>query len=236
VAVTEDASTPAVATSAGGSTSTTLASASFSPPAGSVLVADCLINYGTYPGAVPTISVSDSASGTWAIGAAQLGNPAAFAVIAQFTRPVPTAPGSITVTMHRGTDSSAAMLMLAVRVLDGANVSSPQGASNTATSDTTNAEVTVTPAQAGSYLAVAAINTDNTTNTALSGTTIIQQANDTVDLGTLAVGKYGPVASLTSTTVGWTLGATKHAAAAVLEIVPPAPPPASHGLLMVMGM
>jgi hypothetical protein len=225
VSVSEDASTPAVATTAGGSAATTLTTASFSPPAGSVLVAMCEINWGTYPGSPPAITVTDTAGGTWTAGpSVQLA--AAGAKTAIFTRPAVSAPGSVTVTMSRGADSSAAMLKLAVRVCAGANTSAPQGASGTASGTGTGSgfsvAATLTPTALGSLLYVAADHANNNATTALTGTTQLSQTSDGTDGGVLSAGVSSSVtSSLAAQTLGWSanLPSSDGYVAAALEIL-----------------
>lgn len=234
MAVTEDASTPAVAATAGGSAATSLTSASFSPPANSLLVAICLANWSTYPGSVPGFTVTDSASGTWTNGPT-VTLAAAFAKAVISTRPVTSAPGSITVTLSRGADNSAAMLMLAARVCAGAKSSSYTGASGTnsgtGSGGTANVAVTITPGAAGSMVYACTDYANNNTDTALASTTTIQSTSDGPDGGFLSAGSAaGP--ALTSTAFGWsvTLGGGDGWVAAALEILA-APVTAPAGLM-----
>ena len=91
MAVSEDGSTPAVVTVGGGSTATTLATASFAPPAGSLLVAECVVNWNTAPGQ-QTLSMADTGGGTWIPGPVVYTG-ASFSQVQIFTRPCPSAPG-----------------------------------------------------------------------------------------------------------------------------------------------
>lgn len=226
MAVSEDGSTPAVATTAGGSTATSLTTASFSPPSNTVLVALCIINWSTYPGVVPNITVSDTASGTWTAGpVVTLASSGAKA--AMFTRPAVSGPGSITCTMSRGANNTAAELMLAVRVCDGAKTSGPQGANNTASGvgsgAGTHVSATITPNSSGSLVYVVGGYANNNSNAVITGTSTIQSSSDSTDGGTLLTGK----SSATTTggvaqEYGWTANITSGEGriAAVLEILP----------------
>lgn len=224
MSVSEDASTPVVAATAGGSAATTLASASFSPPSGSVLLAICQVNYGSFPGSPPTLTVIDSASGTWTILGSQFNDASGTGTIhAMFTRPCSSAPGSITVTLGRGSDTTGAMLRLAVRVLDGANLSSPAGAHNTALPTNTTVEVTLTPTVIGSQVYVAGIHGSSAADSPIAGTTTISSVSDASDGGVLSIGKAtSTTSSLTSTTYGWTHTGSVAAAVLGAEVVPAA--------------
>lgn len=223
MAVTEDASTPATAVSAGGSTATTLASASFSPPAGSWLVALCSVNYSSNT-SFPSLAVSDSASGTWNAGPVA-SSTAAPGLSQIFTRYCATAPGSITVTFSRGADATAAMLQLAVRVCNGAASSQSGAASASPHGTTTPAAVTLTTTRAGSAVYVAGAAAGNTTPTAGTGTATITVTHDTTDGGYPLAGSQNPLATVTpgSETLSWTIGSAQAWCLAALEILPALP-------------
>jgi hypothetical protein len=223
VAVLEDASTPAVAESAGGFTGTSISttaaygSAAFTPPAGSVLVACCVINFSSLQSGFPLFTVTDSAGGTWTAGPF-ISSAASYAKIVFFTRPCVTSPGSITVTFSRGTDTHAAMMMLAVRVATGANTASPQGNSNTGSgSGGTQISAAVSQSVAGSLLYVLGDWANHSAPTAISGTTSVITTLDSTDGGYLALGS-----STAGGTMGWTVSSLFSAGfiAAGLEIVP----------------
>ena len=223
MAVTEDASTPAVAETAGGftgtsiSTSATYGSAAFTPPANSVLVACCIANFASKQSGFPAFTLSDSAGGTWTAGPV-ISSAASYAKIQFFTRPCVTSPGSITVTMSRGSDTSAAMLMLAVRVCAGANTTTPQGNSQT-NSGSGGTQIVVTESQsvAGSLLYVLGDWSNSSAPTAIGGTSTIITTLDNTDGGYLALGS-----STAGGTMGWNVGTLFSAGfiAAALEIQP----------------
>jgi hypothetical protein len=225
MAVTEDAVTPAVASSAGGftgtsiSTTATYGSAAFTPPANSVLVAICVIGYQVFQGPYPAFTVSDSAGGTWTAGP-QASATGTFGKVQYFTRPCVTSPGSITVTFSRGTDTNNCMMMLAVRVCDGASTSSPQGNSVTGSGNGTNTGQTMNPSVTGSLIYGASAWTNTPTPTALSGTNNIRVTSDTTDGQGLATAVSNAISSLAAQTLGWTLDSAQNWSTALLEIVP----------------
>jgi hypothetical protein len=227
MAVTEDASTPAVATSAGGFTGTSIntssayGSAAFTPPSGSVLTVMCLVNWATKNTGYPAFTVSDSAGGTWTAGPV-ISSSGSYSKIQFFTRPCVTSPGSITVTFSRGTDTSAAMMMLAVRVNAGASTASPQGASKTDVPGSGNqASDTITPTAIGSLIYTIADWASNAAPTALSGTNNIRNTTDTTDGGVLNAGVSNSVGSLAAQTLGWIIGGGGTSwVCASLEILP----------------
>lgn len=119
MAIALDASSPAAVTSSGAATTTT----AFTPPSSSVLVAMCSADANNGSG-TETVSVSDSASGTW--NTAVLGNGNGGAVSAIFWRLCPTSPGSITVSMADSFGSVAKRLC--VQVWTGTDQTAPIGA------------------------------------------------------------------------------------------------------------
>lgn len=156
MAIAEDASTPAVsATSAGNGTQTT---ASFSPPAGSLLVAVAVANY--IQSGTSSIALSDSTGGTWTIptGAEVAVNDSRIKI---GTRYLASAPGAMTV--------SAAMVLtdgrwLAVRVLTGADPTQASPVTATANATSTAGGLAMTPT-AGSFVYGGVANTSNSTQT-----------------------------------------------------------------------
>ena len=222
-AVTIDSSTPAIASSSSGSSVTSVTTASFSPPAGTLLVAMCVVNYNISPGVFPAITISDSASGVWNTGpyAANLSGPD-IAVI--FTRYCATAPGSITVTMSRGSDSSQAELQLAVRVCD--NASPVQNLAGTGVNNaaaTGNATVTLNLTTPRSACFVCAGQGGNTQAVPNSATTTIQITHDPSDGGYLLFGNQNPFNTFApaAVTLGWTGGESgSSGAVAAMEILP----------------
>ncbi len=220
----EDASTPPTAQTAGGAGNLFIESATFTPPAGALLVALCVVNYGAYPGSPPVLSVSDTDGGTWTPGT-QIGNAAALTVSNIFTRPCPVSPGPITVTLTRGSDTSAALVELAVRVLTGANLSQAGAAQGSAAGSSAAFADTVTTRVKGSLVYICGTGAGTGQSAAaLANTTQVDNRYDTVDTGLLLFGR----ASGTTVTpgagspgaVGFTLGNSAAWAVTGLEILP----------------
>jgi hypothetical protein len=147
--IAEDPSTPPVTTdTAGTGTQTT---ASFSPPAGSLLVA---IAGGGYGGsAVPTITFSDSTGGAWTV-AATTGAQLARASIA--IRYLAAAPGAMTVSAAFA--SLTGDRYLAVRVLTGAAAVQTGAATGTTNSAGATSQSMALALSAGSVVYGCSIN------------------------------------------------------------------------------
>lgn len=112
--IVEDASTPAIVAN---HPLTGMSTASFSPPANSLLVALVGLGYGN-PGSTMTATLSDSTSGTWTSKAIATGSTTYNCYSAVFCRYLSSAPGSMTVTLNQ--TSTVGGWYLAVRVLTGA--------------------------------------------------------------------------------------------------------------------
>lgn len=123
MAITEDGSTPAVAgaVNLGSGTTTT---ASFSPPAGSLLVA---IAGSDFHSGTLAITMSDSTGGTWTTGVNMAGQSGRCLVSIRY---LASAPGSMTVSAAFTTTGSR---FLAVRVLTGVNATQTGANSGTKT-------------------------------------------------------------------------------------------------------
>ena len=109
-----DASTPA-AVDTTGSTSLTVATASFSPPANSTVVVGFGIEFDTGETSAPTVSCADSLSNSYGAGPSAYDGQAGGCWL--FSHYYASAPGSITVTVTRSSQTSdTALLDLAVLV------------------------------------------------------------------------------------------------------------------------
>lgn len=196
MAIAEDVSTPTVTRGTHG-TSTTCVSASFSPPAGSLLIVQAVIGWDS-TGANPTLSCSDSVGGTYSTGITTKNatNPVSQGTI--FYRYLASAPGAMTVT---ATSSSAASksMQLGVRVVTGA--SATIGAVASSTTAAIGNLVTTTVGSRVYCIGGAGLNGTMTPN---ANTTNIDAWNDTVSGDTLLIGRS---TSLTvtpaSTAFGW---------------------------------
>lgn len=224
MAVAEDATTPAASRSAAGTTGTTLASASFSPPAGSVVVVLANVILRNVFTGTPSISLSNSGglSFTQLVNADELNTK--FAYNGLWIAQVGGAPGAMTVTMTRS-EASAGGLQLVPRVVTGgsgtagATVGVDHAASGTA------GEAPITPTAVGSLI-YWATNADNSplTSTAASGNTLLDDWDDTTDVMHATVGRLtGLTSSLSSVTLGTAWGASSNSYFEAVEIVPGAP-------------
>jgi hypothetical protein len=206
MAVTLDSSTPAVVTTSQGSVNTSVTTASFSPPAESLCVAMCAINYANEPAGnvFPSMVITDSVGNTWSAGTAQQSSINAAATVQVFIHYFATVPGAITVMFGRGSDNAAAMMGLAVQVTDGAS-SIQSGAGNAVnTGSNGSASLTVTTTETGSAVYVVGdISSNQTPNPAPeSGTSSISSTNDASDGGWLEFGNQSPYATATPGVTG----------------------------------
>jgi LmbE family N-acetylglucosaminyl deacetylase len=224
--ISEDASTPAVATSQGNTTGA-ITTGSFSPPAGSLLVATVNVGMGSVPPG--TLSVTDSAGGTWTAGPSQkIGTTNQYGLGTQvFYRYLSSAPGAITVTGNDsvfGTDPDHEQSMqLAVRVVDGAAASQVGAATATASSTTssTSATKSITTTAAGSWVYIGSALTPDGNVTANAKTTTINQFDDTTNVNQLVSGRQSAAtATPGATTLGWTTGTGRFWTLAEQEILP----------------
>lgn len=220
MAITEDGSTPAVAgaVNLGSGTTTT---ASFSPPAGSLLVA---IAGSDFHSGTLAITISDNQGGSWTTGANIAGQSCRCLVSRQY---LSSAPGSMTVSAAFTTTGSR---YLAVRVLT--NVDSTQTGANSGTKSASSGS-------AGTF-AITSMDTDsvaygcsiiNSANRALTPNSATTVFSTQIDSGN---GSY--LAAWTSTNPGTgsavTYGGTWASSGGSnigcgLEILPGAPPPPS---------
>lgn len=198
--ITADSSSPAVVHSGYGAGS--LATASFSPPAGSLL--EVIVNalQGT-PGG-DTVTVTDSRGDTFTAGPHVAGTRAPSS--AWFFQYYETsAPGALTVTAHQ-TGSNLGTLQLAVQVLDGAATSQAgaAGGSYDATTVTTSQTHALTNTQSGSWLYVAVGNGDEfATLTPVGSEVNVDVWNDTHSGNDGAIGRLA-TSGTGSQLLGWT--------------------------------
>ncbi len=149
MAITEDASTPAIVQVPGAAGACT--TASFSPPANSLLLA--LVAGGWGNAATTTASITDSAGGVWTPAVTASGtNGTTFGVAKIFYRYLPTAPGAITVSATFANLSGGRFL--AVRVLNNAAATQTGGAVGTQINsvNTTAGTVGITTTVTGSQV------------------------------------------------------------------------------------
>lgn len=211
--VTEDASAPAAVTGTGATRTT----ASFSPPAGTLLVAIGAWTWTT--AAAMTATFTDSGSHTWTSGV--LSNSASFPECAAISYTyLTTAPGAITVTAT-GTGTGTAASALAVKVCVGA-APTQTGASGSAHA-TNTCSLAVTPTRLGSMVYGAACDGGSAAVlSALANSSQLAQINDAATGTTDGLFKSAaPVSAAGSATYGFTTLATGDGiVTALLEIVP----------------
>jgi hypothetical protein len=223
VAITEDASTPAIIQQTGSGVSTT---ASFSPPSSSLLVA--LVSGGWGNTALMTAAVTDSTGGTWTAAATAAGtNTGLRGIAAVFYRYLPTAPGAMTVSAtFTGLQGGRE---LAVRVLNGA-ASSQAGAgagSQVNGTATTAGTVSVTTTVAGSVVYGIADNpnannayTPNAATSVLTGTPTGVFADATDSIRLVAWKATNVTVTPGATTLGGTWTAAANSNIAAFEVIP----------------
>jgi phosphatidylinositol-3-phosphatase len=198
--ITTDPSTPAAVHSGYGAGS--LSTASFSPPAGSLL--EVIVNALQGAAGGDTVTVTDSKGDTFTAGphiaATKAPNSSWF-----FQYYETSAPGSLTVTAHQA-GSHLGTLQLAVQVLDNAAPSQAGAAAGTynGTTGTTSQTHALTSTQSGSTLYVAVGNGDSgATLTPVSGQVNVNVWNDPASGNDGAVGQLA-TSGTGSQLLGWT--------------------------------
>ena len=196
--ISVDPATPAVVV-ATGSAGTSMTTASFSPPANSLLVVLTSFEYQAGNANAPVFTVRDSVSGTYALG------PSVFdgtrGATAAWTRYLYNAPGAMTVTVANSGVTATHGQILAVYVLDGANSIQAKGATGTAhsgsaTTGWTGVISTTTP---GSWVMVAGAGSAEATLTPNNFTTTLENEQDATDGVSLFTGRQiVPTGSFTS--------------------------------------
>jgi hypothetical protein len=212
----EDASTPPAATKTVTSATMAVTTASFSPPAGTLLVATLDI---THASGTPSVTMSSTIAGNpaWTTGPA-LNAGTNYAAV--FYLYLASAPGAITVTATNSTSQSQNG-QLSVRVVTGAASAQGGAGSNTASGTSTSFTGSVTTTETGSrvYLAVAA-NAAESSITPNGATTTIANyqpsGGETLLSGRSSAGTGTPG----STAFGWTAGSSTTFTWAGLEILP----------------
>jgi hypothetical protein len=214
VAISEDTSNQPVPVHV---TATTATTASFSPQAGTLLVA--LIGALGPNFATTTVTVTDSLSGKWSLLKRQNTNTTGIGGSSEiWYRYLDTAPGSLTVNAV-WTPNGDPGGNLVVRSLLGA--ATPSGAAGGTGGASVAPTATLTPIQLGSWVYGACVDwTTNPVMVANANTTIIDQFNDTTNGDTYAIFKgAASTASLVSTAYGFTNANAGFNTAAV-EILP----------------
>ena len=216
--LTLDGSTPA-AVHLSASTSATAATASFSPPAGSLVVIAVNIGYKVTTATGPGVTCADSLSNSYTAGPSDYDTRFDGSWI--FTRFYSSAPGSITVTVTRTGALGLSLYQLTPYVLTGAAASQAGAASAhtiNATSGTTWTS-SVSPTVAGSWNIVAASIGNNQGSFTPAGLTTDESFDDTSDGNSGAAGHFVTVTP-GAATLGWTGTTPAPFSWAALEILP----------------
>lgn len=224
MAIAVDASSPAVASGTG---TATLTSASFTPPAGALLVA---ISCGGWGGAVTTSTITDSLSGTWTSRVTANGTNNGANGIVQISTRVIGSSAAMTVTAAYTNNSGGRML--GVYVITGASTTTfgatgvlDVGISGGQTGMTTSLTTTMT----GS-LVLGGVDSSGTTGTtaslaantawaSMSGTNPVSNSTDQVGYGIIKASALTGTPSAKTYGVTWNSATNGHLA--LLEVVPP---------------
>lgn len=219
MAIAEDASAPAVATGTG---SGTLTSASFSPPANTLLVAMVVGGWGS---SAMATTVTDSGSHTWIKIAEAVGTDTSNrGVASMWCTYLSSAPGSITVSVAYTNLSGGRYL--AVKVLTGAASSQSSATGHTAvngtTKSTTTGQITFTTTTTGSMVYGASDGPFNAAAmTAIAGSTLISSFNNTTDtIGAASWESTAATGTPGSTTFGGTWSTSDEGNVAAFEVLP----------------
>jgi hypothetical protein len=216
MAIVLDGSTPAAA-DATSSTSGTQVTASFSPPAGALVVVAVNLGYDVHPASGPTITVADSlgnsyASGPWAWDGQWEG-------AYLFSFPYTSAPGSITVTATRTVSTGAALFEVVTWVLTGTGSQAGAGTGFLPNSTSVTAFTSsITTTATGSWTVVSAAIAWVQSLTPVSVTTDHAFTNSTD--GETGVTGHAVTGTPGAATLGWTGTVSGPFAWAALEILP----------------
>lgn len=227
MALAEDASSPAVITGTSGSNPLVSTTASFTPPAGSLLVAMAIS--GKSSGGLQTaITISSSPAQTWTVAAnAQgLGVDAGGTAQIAYTY-LAAAPGATTVSASMTNISSGRSFL--VKVITGAAVSQAGAGVNSRVQSTasTDGTISVTTTAVGSLVYGASDAIDGNSALTLNGaTTLLNDFSNTVQASRYTQWKSAAVTVTPgATTLGGTYAATRKCSIVAVEILQIIPPP-----------
>jgi hypothetical protein len=227
VALAEDASSPAVIASISGGNPLITTTASFTPPAGSLLVAMAIS--GRSSGALQTaITITSSPAQTWTVAANAQGAGADNGGTAQIAYTyLAAAPGATTVTASMTNVSSGRSFL--VKVITGAAVSQSGAGVNTRVQATisTDGTISVTTTAPGSLVYGASDAIDGNSALTLNGaTTLLNDFSNTTQASRYTHWKSAAVTVTPgATTLGGTYAAARKSSIAALEILQVIPPP-----------
>ena len=201
---------------------TSLTTASFTPPANTMLAVLASFEYQTTGNGAPVLTVSDSASGTYVTGPSVYDGISAQAAI--WTQYLYNSPGAITVSLAV-TAAAPYGAILAVYVLDGpTSIQTGVGhATATPTVPTTGWTGNITTTKIGSWVMIAASGAAQAAVTP-SGITTLEDYQDTAEGASLLTARQATVTSTPGVTpLGWTSSKAGSFAWAALEILPAVP-------------
>jgi hypothetical protein len=217
VAISEGTSpTPGqVDSSSGGPSATT---GTFSPPAGSLLVAIVSL---VHASGTPSFTVSNTGSAlTWTQQVAETAGTQPWAAI--YTAPNPASQSNITVTAADSTTQNA-LLQVDVRVVLGAASSQTGAATKIATGSASPGSAAITTTTVGSWVYIAfGLNDDESITVSGNTTTINSDAASDRGAAVASGRQATATTSPGATTLGWTFGTSANWAIAMLEILPAA--------------
>jgi len=207
---------------------TTLTTASFTPPANTMLAALVSMEYQTTGNAAPVLTVTDSGSGTWTAGPSVYdGISAQSAIWTQYLYNIETITVSCAVTA-----GAAYGAILAVYVLDGPTPAQTGAAHSTATPTvpTTGWTGSITTTKIGSWVIIAASGAAIAT-VAPNGITTLYDLQDSAEGASLLTARQATVTGVPGVTpLGWTSSKAGSFAWAALEIYPAIPVILPHTL------
>jgi hypothetical protein len=227
VALAEDASSPAVIASTSGGSPLITTTASFTPPAGSLLVVMAIS--GRSSGALQTaITISSSPAQTWTVPANAQGAGADNGGTAQIAYTYLAAtPGAMTVTSSMTNVSSGRSLL--VKVITGAAVSQSGAGVNTRVQSVVNTDgtISVTTTAVGSLVYGASDAIDGNSALTLNGsTTLLNDFSNATQASRYTQWKAAAVTGIPgAVTLGGTYAAARKSSIAALEILQIIPPP-----------
>ena len=220
-AIAVDGTSPAVLSTMG-SKAVTLTTASFTPPANTMLAVLVSFEYQTTGNAAPAFTVTDSVSGSYVTGPFVYDGTSAAAGI--WTEYLYNSPGAMTLTLNI-TAAAAYGAILAVYVLDGPAPIQTGAAHSTATptSPTTGWTGNITTTFNGSWVMIATSGAAQAVVTP-SGITTLYDLQDTTEGASLLTARQATVTSVPGVTpLGWTSSVAGSFAWSALEIYPAVP-------------
>lgn len=215
MAIALSGTTPA-AVDLAASTSATAVTASFSPPAGSLVAVGVALGY--TGGGPPTVTVADSLANSYAAGPS--GNDAVRVMSFMFSYYYAAAPGSVTVTATRAGNTTSALFEVVPWVLTGAAASQAGAASSfQAGTSSGTVEKSLTATATGSWVLVTVCMASTEASFTPAGLSTDHSDSEATDVVAAAAGHAVTVAP-GAATLGWTVPTATTFAWSALEILP----------------